>query len=88
MSKIAALLLDLLCYITIEPGDGLHPDDTADLQIDTWQTLIHDLSAGELSLIKVAAEAKLKVLESISQPSPDQEQLMAILDAFIHDQLQ
>ena len=50
MSKLASLLMDLLCHITIEPDDGLNPDDTADLQIDTWQALIHDLDSAELSL--------------------------------------
>ncbi|WP_320818931.1 hypothetical protein [Thalassolituus sp.] len=88
MSKLASLLMDLLCHITIEPDDGLNPDDTADLQIDTWQALIHDLSDSELSLVKTAAQAKLTALESISRPSADEEQLMAILDAFINNELQ
>ena len=88
MSKLASLLMDLLCHITIEPDDGLNPDDTADLQIDTWQALIHDLSDSELSLVKTAAQAKLKALESIAMPSPDEEQLIAILDAFINNELQ
>ncbi|MFT4530489.1 MAG: hypothetical protein ACJAYO_002015 [Thalassolituus oleivorans] len=88
MSKLASLLMDLLCHITIEPDDGLNPDDTADLQIDTWQALIHDLDSAELNLVKAAAQAKLTVLASIATPSPDEEQLMAILDAFINDELQ
>tara|TARA_R110001583_G_scaffold143902_1_gene295949 strand:- start:178 stop:444 length:267 start_codon:yes stop_codon:yes gene_type:complete len=88
MSKLASLFMDLLCHITIEPDDGLNPDDTADLQIDTWQALIHDLSATESSLVKTAAQAKLTALESIAMTSPDEEQLIAILDAFINDELQ
>jgi hypothetical protein len=87
MSKLATVLVDLLCYLSIEPEDGLDIDEAADLQIDSWQTLIHELTATEKEVVKVAVKNKLTTMLSIERPSPDQEQLMAILDAFINDEL-
>ena len=88
MNNLATILVDLLCHITAEPDGGHDPDDTADLQIDSWQTLIHDLNDSEKETIKLAAQKKLSLLQSFSSVTPEQEQLIAILDAFINDELQ
>lgn len=88
MNQLATILIELLCHITAEPDGGHDPDDTADLQIDTWQTLIHGLNNSEKEIIKLAAKEKLTMLLSLPSVTPEQEQLMGILDAFVHDELQ
>lgn len=88
MNKLANILIDLLCHITAEPEGGHDPDATADLQIDTWQTLIHELGDVEKNSIKAAAKIKLEALLKLSLATPEQEQLIDILDAFINDELQ
>lgn len=88
MNKLATILIELLCHITAEPDGGHDPDTTADLQIDTWQTLIYDLSDSEKDLIKSAVKIKLESLLKVLSPTPEQEQLIDILDAFISDELQ
>jgi hypothetical protein len=88
MNKLATILIDLLCHLTTDPDGGHDPDDTADLQIDSWQTHIHDLDGPEKKVIKLAASKKLNVLLSLSATTPEQEQLIAILEAFINDELQ
>jgi hypothetical protein len=88
MNKLATILIELLCHITAEPDGGHDPDITADLQIGTWQTLIHELSDSEKDLIKSAAKVKLESLLKLLSPTPEQEQLIDILDAFISDELQ
>ena len=80
--------MDLLCHITVEPEGGYDPDETADLQINSWQTLIHGLNDEEENLIKEAAQAKLESLSNIKVPSPEQEQIMGILNAFVCGELQ
>ena len=87
MSKIATILIDLLCYISVEPDAGLDIDETADLQIDSWQALIHDLSPSEKQMIKIAVKHKLSTLEKIESTTPEQEQLIGILDAFVNETL-
>ncbi|MFD2232129.1 hypothetical protein [Alkalimarinus sediminis] len=88
MSNLATILVELLCHITVEPEGGNDPDDTADLQINSWQTLIHDLNNAEKEIVKVAAQSKLEALQNISLPTPEQEQLLGILAAYINDELQ
>ncbi len=88
MNNIATVLVDLLCHITAEPDGGHDEDDTADLQIDSWQTLINDLNGPEKEAIKLAAQVKLSSLLKVASVTPEQEQLIAILDAFINDELQ
>jgi len=88
MNNIANVLIELLCHVTVEPDGGHDIDETADLQIDAWQTLIHDLSEPETLLVKAAATRKLNELQIISTPSVEQEQLIGILGAFIDDELQ
>lgn len=88
MSKMATTLIELLCHITTEPDGGHDPDDTADLQIDSWQTLIHDLNDSEKKIIKLAAKEKLTALLNLPSVTPEQEQLIGILDAFENDELQ
>ena len=88
MNKLANILIDLLCHITAEPEGGHDPDVTADLQIDTWQTLIHELGDVEKNSIKASAKIKLEALLKLSLATPEQEQLINILDAFINDELQ
>ncbi|MCG8668417.1 MAG: hypothetical protein MI867_03320 [Pseudomonadales bacterium] len=88
MENITNILIDLLCHITVEPEGGHDPEDTADLQINAWQTLIHDVSDSEKEILKVAAQAKLASMESISDPSPEQEQIIGILGAYVSDELQ
>ena len=90
MSKIATVLIDLLCYISVEPDAGLDVDETADLQIDSWQTLIHDLTGPEKALIKAAAKLKFESLQKLDplKTTAQQEQIMDILHAFFNDTLQ
>ena len=88
MNKLATILIELLCHITAEPDGGHDPDATADLQIDTWQTFIHELGDVEKNSIKAAAKIKLEALLKLSLATPEQEQLINILDAFINDELQ
>ncbi|PHS10657.1 MAG: hypothetical protein COA78_10875 [Blastopirellula sp.] len=88
MNILAGILIDLLSHITVEPEGGHDPDDTADLQINSWQTLIHDLKESEAGIIKKAAQQKLESLSSIATPTPEQEQTIGILGAFINDELQ
>lgn len=82
------MLVDLLCHITAEPDGGHDPDATADLQIDSWQVLINDLDSAEKKGIKIAATKKLALLQDLTLISPEQEQLIGILDAYINDELQ
>jgi hypothetical protein len=88
MNNLATILIELLCHITVEPEGGYDPDDTADLQIISWQTLIHDLNEEEEKLIKVAVQSKLDTLSGINAPTPEQEQLIGILSAFVYGELQ
>ncbi|MEJ6682661.1 MAG: hypothetical protein QNL96_01655 [SAR86 cluster bacterium] len=88
MNNLSTVLIDLLCHITAEPDGGHDLDDSADLQINAWQTLIHDLDEQESEMIKKAAKLKLEFLECISAPTPEQEQIIGILSAFIIDELQ
>lgn len=88
MQKIATALIELLCHITAEPDGGHDPDITADLQLDTWQLLIHEISESEQYLMREAATKKLSALLQVSSPTPEQEQLIDILDAFSHNNLQ
>ena len=87
MNKLITLLIELLCHISSEPEGGHHQDVTADLQIDTWQALIHDLNPTEKELVKKAIKDKLKTMQALSSLTFEQEDLMAILDAFVHDEL-
>lgn len=87
MSKVVKILVELLCHISSEPEGGHHQDVSADLQIDTWQALIHDLSHAEKELVKKAIQDKLKAMQELSSLTFEQEDLMAILDAFVHDEL-
>lgn len=88
MNQLATILIELLCHITAEPDGGHDPDATDDLQIDSWQILIHSLNNSEKEIIKLAAKEKLTMLLSLPSVTPEQEQLMGILDAFVHDELQ
>jgi len=88
MDNLSTILVDLLCHITAEPDGGHDPDDTADLQIDSWQALIHELDSSEKKTIKLAASKKLTSLLAIPSATPEQEQLVDILNAFINDELQ
>lgn len=88
MSKLATILIELLCHITTEPDGGHDPDNTADLQIDTWQALIHELNDSEKEIIRFAANEKLTSLLSLPSVTPEQEQIIGILDAFNNDELQ
>ncbi|MCJ8312347.1 MAG: hypothetical protein HRU38_09070 [Saccharospirillaceae bacterium] len=88
MNNIATILIELLCFISVEPDGGLDLDETADLQIDAWQALIHDLEGSEKEMIKEAVKHKLTALQSLKITSPEQEQLIGILFAFIKDELQ
>nr|WP_086940644.1 hypothetical protein [Thaumasiovibrio occultus] len=88
MNNLTTILIELLCYITVEPEGGYDPDDTADLQINSWQTLIHDLNEEEEKLIKVAAQSKLESLSGTNAPTPEQEQLIGVLRAFVCGELQ
>jgi hypothetical protein len=88
MNNLATMLVDLLCHITAEPDGGHDPDATADLQIDSWQVLINDLDSAEKKGIKIAATKKLALLQDLTLISPEQEQLIGILDAYINDELQ
>jgi hypothetical protein len=87
MNNLATILVDLLCHITAEPDGGHDPDATADLQIDSWQVLINDLDSAEKEGIKLAATKKLALLQDLTSTSPEQEQLIGILDAYINDEL-
>ena len=87
MSKVVKILVELLCHISSEPEGGHHQDASADLQIDTWQALIHDLNHAEKELVKKAIQDKLKAMQELSSLTFEQEDLMAILDAFVHDEL-
>lgn len=88
MNNLTIILMDLLCYLSVEPDNGYDPDETADLQINAWQTLIHDLTEEESELIKEAARVKLAAMEGIHNPTAEQEQVMDILAAFVDGELQ
>jgi len=90
MNNLATILIELLCYISVEPDDGYDIDETADLQINSWQSLIHDLSDSEKEIVKVAVGRKLEQLQQLSSPTPtpEQEQVADILAAYINDELQ
>ena len=88
MKHLATILMDLLCYLSVEPDNGYDLDETADLQIQAWQTLIHDLTDDEAAIIKDAARVKLQALSGLQNPTPEQEQVMDILDAFVAGELQ
>jgi len=90
MNNLATILIELLCYISVEPDDGYDIDETADLQINSWQSLIHDLSDSEKEIVKVAVGRKLEQLQQLSSPTPtpEQEQVAGILAAYINDELQ
>mgnify|MGYP000033796883 CR=1 FL=1 len=88
MNNLATILIELLCYISVEPDDGYDIDETADLQINSWQSLIHDLSDPEKEIVKVAVGRKLEQLQQLSLPTPEQEQVVGILAAYINDELQ
>jgi hypothetical protein len=88
MNNLSTILVDILCHITVEPEGGHDPEVTANLQINSWQTLIHDLDEQEARIIKIAAHAKLESLTGIATPTPEQEQIIGILGAFINDELQ
>ena len=88
MKNLTTILMDLLCYLSVEPDNGYDPDETADLQINAWQTLIHDLTEEEAALIKDAARSKLASMAGIQNPTPEQEQVMDILSAFVDGELQ
>tara|TARA_R110001592_G_scaffold16199_3_gene69223 strand:- start:40 stop:309 length:270 start_codon:yes stop_codon:yes gene_type:complete len=88
MKNLTTILMDLLCYLSVEPDNGYDPDETADLQINAWQTLIHDLTEEESALIKDAARLKLASMEGIQNPTQEQEPVMDILSAFVDGELQ
>ncbi|MEW8438353.1 MAG: hypothetical protein AB2689_09370 [Candidatus Thiodiazotropha taylori] len=85
MNNLSILLLEFLCHITVQPEGDHDPEDTADIQINSWQTLIRDLDHNETEAIKGAAQLKLNSLFNIATPTTEQEQLVGILGAFIND---
>lgn len=87
MSNIATILMDILCHITVEPDEGHDPDDTADLQIDAWQTLIHDLDENEKTIIVQASTAKLNRLRAQKSLNYEQEDIILMLEAFINGEM-
>jgi hypothetical protein len=88
MNNLATILIELLCYLSVEPDNGYDIDETADLQINSWQSLIHDLSSSEKEIVKNAVRSKLEKLQQLTSTTPEQEQVVGILAAYINDELQ
>ncbi len=88
MNNLATILIELLCYLSVEPDNGYDIDETADLQINSWQSLIHDLSGSEKEIVKNAVRSKLEKLQQLTSTTPEQEQVIGILAAYINDELQ
>lgn len=90
MSNIASLLIDLLCHISFEPEGGHSEDARDDLQIDTWQALLHELSDEDAQLIKLAAQQKIAQLEKLANEggvSSDQADAHLMLSAFVNGEM-
>jgi len=47
VDNLAILVIDLLSHITFAPEGGRDPEDTADLEIGSWQPLLNELSDQE-----------------------------------------
>lgn len=87
-SKLSQLLVELLCHISAEPESGYSEDEKDDVKIDSWQTLIHELNVSEKSIVKDAIRLKIKSLKAQSSLSYELQDLVAVLDAFLKDELQ
>ena len=88
MSSLSELLVVLMCHISAEPEKGYSEDEKDDIKIDSWQTLIHDLSGPEKSMVKEAIGRQLAQLNTQPNKSHEQLDLVAILDAYLNDELQ
>lgn len=90
MSNLASLLIELLCHISFEPAEGHSEDARDDLQIDTWQALLHELSDEDAQLIKLAAQQKIAQLEKLANNggvSSDQADAHLMLSAFVNGEM-
>ena len=87
-SKLSQLLVELLCHISAEPESGYSEDEKDDIKIDSWQTLIHDLDASEKNIVKEAIRSKAESLKAQTSLSYELQDLVAILDDFLNDELQ
>lgn len=88
MSNLSKLLVTLMCHISAEPERGYSEDEKDDIKIDSWQTLIHDLNAPEKAMIKEAIKDKIGQLNSLPKMTHEQQDLLAILKAYVRDELQ
>ncbi len=88
MTPFTQLLVALMCHISAEPEDGYSEDEKDDIKIDSWQTLIHDLNPSEKVMVKEAMQHKLTQLKALARVSDEQVDLMAIIDAYLKDELQ
>ena len=88
MSSLSKLLVALMCHISAEPEKGYSEDEKDDIKIDSWQTLIHELNAPEKVMVKEAIKDKICQLKLLPKMSYEQEDLVAILDAYLSDELQ
>lgn len=90
MSNLASLLIELLCHISFEPAGGYSENARDDLQIDTWQALLHELSDEDAQLIKLAAQQKIAQLEKLANNggvSSDQADAHLMLSAFVNGEM-
>jgi len=64
MQNLASLAIDLLCAITFPPESGNDPEDMADLERTSWQTLIHSLTPVELEAVRATVRENIVHLQS------------------------
>jgi len=88
MTPLSQLLVALMCHISAEPEDGYSEDEKDDIKIDSWQTLINDLNPSEKVMVKEAMRHKLSQLKALPRMSDEQVDLVAIIDAYLKDELQ
>jgi hypothetical protein len=90
MQSLADIATDLLCAVTFQPSGGHDPEETAALEQDAWQTLIHGLSPEELAAVQTSVRRAITDLESRpSDTLPEHLQgKLAILKQFLDGELQ
>ena len=90
MQNLASITIDLLCAVTFQPPEGNDPEQIAELEQQTWQKLIHDLSPAELEAVQSSVRNVISELSRVpvdTLPTHLQEKLY-VLQQFLDGELQ